>query len=68
MVDYNDFVYKAVKDGAIGKGALATLAEQEALSARGSYQRNQFRTPTDLIKKHIDNAIKATKKAQEAAK
>jgi len=67
-MDYDTFVYKSIMDGALKRGAWPAIAEQEALSGRGSFRRNQFKTPTDLIKKHIENAVRTTKKAQETTK
>lgn len=62
-----EFVYKAVRDEAIKRGADVRLAEREAEDCFNTYRRNTFKkSVAQLMESHIAAAVKKTKEREKS--
>ena len=61
-----EFVYKAVRDEAIKRGAELRIAEDEARHCHMLYRQNKFKTCAALMEDHIKAAVKKTKDAEKS--
>lgn len=60
------FVYRAVRDEAVKRGADLRIAEEEARQCYELWRKNVFKTVAALMESHIASAVKKSKDRKES--